>query len=363
MTSAAGPSAVDRPDPDPGPGPGPWSGPRSGSGRPPRRGGRPLAVLAGIGGQNLSLLGALALVLTVFGLLDDNYLGWSNLQVIAEAATITGLLAVVQTVVIICGGLDISVGSQAGLASVVSAMAFTSAGSNALAGTAAAVAVGVLVGTVNGLVIVRGRVNATIATLAGLAAYKGVAQLVSDGRAQGYVLGDPVFVFLGRGRIAGLPVMVWILILVALAVHVLLTYTDLGRNLYAIGGNDTAARLAGIAINRYLVAVYALIGAVAALAGILLTARTGSGQPVSGSEGLELKAITAAALGGCALKGGRGGIGGTLLAVALLGALENGLTVEGINSFWQNVAQGSLLVVAVVVQQSRTGDRPVGLPG
>ncbi|MFJ8434018.1 ABC transporter permease [Kitasatospora sp. NPDC094019] len=341
------------------------------TGTPPTaeaRGGRPqppsaaARVLASVGGQNLSLIGALVLVLALFGTLNDNFLSLTNMQVIAEAATITGLLAVVQTVVIIIGGLDISVGSQAGVASVVSAMAFTSAGSNPYLGIAAAVGVGVLVGVVNGLVIVHGRVNPTIATLAGLAAYKGLAQLLSDGRAQGYVLNDDVFVLLGRGRIAGLPVMVWILILTALAVHVLLKYTDIGRNIYAIGGNDTAARLAGININKYLIAVYALIGTVAALAGILLTARTGSGQPVSGSEGLELKAITAAALGGAALKGGKGGIGGTLLAVALLGCLENGLTVQGVNSFWQNVAQGTLLVLAVVVQQRRNGERPIGLP-
>ncbi|MHA4773592.1 ABC transporter permease [Streptomyces sp. MSC1_001] len=317
---------------------------------------------AGVGGQNVSLIGALAVVLVLFGSLNDNYLSLSNMQVIAEAATITGLLAIVQTVVIICGGLDISVGSQVGVASVVSAMVFTSTGSNAYLGMLAAIGVGVLVGVLNGLIIVYGRVNPTIATLAGLAAYKGLAQLLSDGRAQGYVLNNDFFVFLGRGKIAGLPVMVWILIVVAVAVHVMLKYTDIGRNLYAIGGNDTAARLAGININKYLVAVYALIGIVAAVAGILLTARTGSGQPVSGSEGLELKAITAAALGGCALKGGKGGVGGTLLAVALLGALENGLTVQGINTFWQNVAQGALLVVAVVIQQRRSGERAVGLP-
>lgn len=320
------------------------------------------ALLSSLGGQNLSLIGALVLVLALFGFLNDNYLSLSNIQVIGEAATITGLLAIVQTVVIICGGLDISVGSQAGLASVVSAMVFTSAGSNSYLGMAAAIGVGILVGVINGVAIVYGRVNPTIATLAGLAAYKGVAQLVSGGRAQGYVLNDPFFVFLGRGKIAGIPVMIWILVVVALAVHVLLKYTDIGRNIYAIGGNDTAARLAGININKYLVAVYALIGVVAAVAGILLTARTGSGQPVSGSEGLELKAITAAALGGCALKGGKGGIGGTLLAVALLGALENGLTVQGINTFWQNVAQGALLVAAVVIQQRRSGERAVGLP-
>ncbi|MFF4582464.1 ABC transporter permease [Streptomyces sp. NPDC001389] len=327
---------------------------------PPRKG---IPVLDAIGGQNLSLIGALVVVLAVFGILNPNYLSLTNMQVIAEAATITGLLAVVQTVVIICGGLDISVGSQAGVASVVSAMVFTSTGSGAVTGIAAAAGVGLLIGVLNGAVIVYGRVNPTIATLAGLAAYKGLAQLLSDGRAQGYVLNNTTFVFLGRGKIAGLPVMVWILVVVAVAVHVLLRHTDIGRNIYAIGGNDTAARLAGISINKYLVAVYGLIGVVAAVAGVLLTARTGSGQPTSGSEGLELKAITAAALGGCALKGGKGGVGGTLLAVALLGCLENGLTVQGINSFWQNVAQGALLVAAVVVQQRRSGERAVGLPG
>ncbi|QKW08845.1 ABC transporter permease [Streptomyces sp. NA04227] len=334
--------------------------PKGGAEEPRRSRGR--RALAGLDSQNISLVGALAVVLVLFGLLNDNYLSWSNMQVIAEAATITGLLAIVQTVVIICAGLDISVGSQVGVASVVSAMVFTSTGSNAFLGMAAAVGVGLLVGLVNGLVIVYGRVNPTIATLAGLAAYKGLAQLLSDGRAQGYVLNDDTFIFLGRGKIAGLPVMVWILIVVALAVHLLLKYTDIGRNLYAIGGNDTAARLAGIKINKYLICVYALIGVVAAIAGILLTARTGSGQPVSGSEGLELKAITAAALGGAALKGGKGGIGGTLLAVALLGCLENGLTVQGINTFWQNVAQGALLVAAVVIQQRRSGERAIGLP-
>ncbi|MEW9521227.1 ABC transporter permease [Streptomyces tubercidicus] len=329
---------------------------------PPRRAGRIRTVLGAIGAQNLSLSVALALMLLLFGSLNSDYLSWDNLQVIAEAVTIVGLLAVVETVVIICGGLDISVGSQVGLASVVSAMAFTAAGSNPLAGMAAAVAVGVVLGLLNGAVIIYGRVNAVIATLAGLAAYKGVAQLISDGRAQGYVLTDSVFVFLGRGKIAGLPVMVWLLILVAAAVHVLLRYTDIGRNIYAIGGNATAARLAGINLNKYLIGAYVLSGVVAALAGILLTARTGSGQPVSGSEGLELQAITAAALGGCALTGGKGTIPGTLLAVALLGALQNGLTVQGLNTFWQNVAQGLLLVAAVIIQQRRTGQRAVGLP-
>jgi ribose transport system permease protein len=342
--------------------------PRPGGGRDGGRGGGPpgsggaARAVAAIGAQNLGLLIALIAVMAVFGFLDPAYLQPSNIAVIGETVTVVGLLALVQTVVIICGALDISVGSQTGLASVVSAMAFTAAGGNPLLGAGAAVAVGIACGVVNGLIIVYGRVNAVIATLATLAAYKGVAQLISNGRAQGYVLDDDVFIFIARGTIAGLPVQVWILALVALAVHVLLKYTDIGRNIYAIGGNDTAARLAGIHINKYLLAVYALAGVVTAIAGIILTARTGSGQPTSGSEGLELQAITAAALGGCALTGGRGGVGGTLLAVILLGALQNGLNVVGVNAFWQNVAQGALLVVAVIIQQRRGGERAVGLP-
>jgi ribose transport system permease protein len=185
---------------------------------------------------------------------------------------------------------------------------------------------------------------------------------VSGGRAQGYTGGDDVFVFLARGSLAGVPALLWVLAAVVAGLHVLLQYTDVGRNIYAVGGNDVAARLAGISINRYVVSAYALSGAVAGIAGVLLTARTGSGQPVSGSEGLELESITAAALGGCALRGGKGSIPSTMLAVVLLGVLSNGMTVLGINSFWQNVAKGLLLTVAVIIQKRRSGERAVGLP-
>jgi ribose transport system permease protein len=130
-----------------------------------------------------------------------------------------------------------------------------------------------------------------------------------------------------------------------------------------MGGNPVASRLAGININRYVIGCYVLAAVVAAIAGILLTARTGSGQPTSGSQGLELQSITAAALGGVALQGGRGGIPGTILAVILLGVLQNGLTILNVNSFWQDIAQGVLLIVAVVIQQRRRGGpRAYGIP-
>ncbi|MEV4600842.1 ABC transporter permease [Amycolatopsis sp. NPDC049253] len=318
-------------------------------------------VLNGIGVQNSSLIITLVVLVVLLSTLNDNFFRTNNLLLIGSAITIMGLLSLVQTLVIILGALDISVGSMAGLASVISAMAFTSTGSS-IVGILAAVGTGILCGLVNGLIIIFGRVNPVVATLATLAAYKGIAQVVSDGKAQGYTGADDLFIFLAKGSVLGLPTLVWVFFIVAAVLHFLLKYTDIGRNVFAIGGNDTAARLAGININRYIIGVYALVGVVAAIAGVLITARTGSGQPTSGSEGLELQAVTGAALGGTMLKGGKGSIVSTVLAVFILGVLDNGMSGLGINQFWQNVAHGALLVVAVVLQQLRSGERRVGLP-
>jgi len=323
--------------------------------------GLPHTVLRNLGGvQNLILAGAILLLAALLAVLNPSFLLPSNLISIGTAVTISGLLAVVQTAVMIMGGIDLTVGSVAGLSSVVSAMVFTA--TNAYLGILVALLLGGLCGLVNAIIIVAGRVPPMIATLAGLTAFKGIAQLISDGRAQGYTGADPLFKALARGSLLGIPTLMWVLIVVAILLHVLLQYTKVGRNIYAVGGNDRAARLSGIDINRYIVAVFVASGVIAALAGILITARTGSGQPVSGSEGLEFQSITAAALGGVALRGGKGSIGGTILAVILLGILLNGMTLLGINPFWQNLAQGALLVIAVVVQQSRSGERRVGLP-
>ena len=314
-----------------------------------------------IGVQNLSLIIALIALCAVIGSQNSNFFLVSNIKTIGTTVSIVGILAVVQTVVMLLGGLDISVGSAAGLTSVASAMVFTSASSAAL-GILVGLIVGIGVGLLNGLVIVYGRVNAVIATLATYAALRGLANLISNGRAQGYTGTDSTFIFLAQGSVLGIPILIWVLIVVALLVHLMLRYTDIGRNIYAIGGNPTAARLAGINLNRYVIGCYILVGFVAAIAGVLLTARTGSGQPTSGSQGLELQSITAAALGGVALQGGKGGITGTVIAVLMLGVLQNGLTILNVNSFWQDIAQGALLVVAVVIQQRRGKLRAYGLP-
>ena len=326
---------------------------------PPRRAVR--RILDAIGVQNVSLLIALALLVAFIGGQNSNFFYSSNIATIGTTVAIVGILSVVQTVVMLLGGLDISVSSQAGLTSVVSAMVYM-ATQSAAAGIAAALLLGVGTGLLNGVIIIYGRVNAVIATLATLAAYRGLANLISNGRAQGYTGVDHVFVFLARGTIVGIPVLIWILVVVALLAQLVLHYTDVGRNIYAVGGNATAARLAGVPLNRYILGVYVLCGFVSALAGILLTARTGSGQPTSGSQGLELQSITAAALGGCSMQGGKGTIVGTIFAVVLLGVLQNGLIILDVNSFWQDIAQGALLVIAVVIQQRRAGSRGVGLP-
>lgn len=318
-------------------------------------------LIDAIGVQNLSLLAALGLLVAIIGSQNDNFFLIENIKVIGTTVAILGIVSVVQTLVMLLGGLDISVGSTAGLASVVSAMVFTSTGSAGV-GIVVALATGIAAGLFNAVVIIYGRVNAVIATLATFAGYRGLANLVSNGRAQGYTGVDSTFVFLGRGSIAGIPTLIWVLAVVALIAHLALRYTDMGRNIYAIGGNSTAARLSGVNLNRYIISVYVIVGLAAAVAGVLLTARTGSGQPVSGSQGLELQSITAAALGGCSLQGGRGTITGTILAVLMLGVLENGLTILNVNSFWQDVAQGALLVSAVIIQQRRRGVRAIGLP-
>lgn len=314
--------------------------------------------------QNLILLAVIVIIAAFVTSRQPAFLTWNNLSVAVTGTIILfGLVGLVELLVIIVGGLDISVGSIVGISSVSGALIWTHTGQNAGLAVLGALGVGLLCGLTNGLLIIYGRVNPFIATLATLAAFKGIGQVISDGGAIGSgFASNPVFIFLQRGTVAGLPTQLFILVLVALALTFLLRYTDVGRNVYAIGGNPTAARLAGVSINRYVLAVYLVVGFVAAIAGVILMARQGFGQQTGSVDGLELKAVTVAALGGASLRGGRGGVLGAVLAIVLLGFLENGMNVLNINTFWQNVAQGTLLVIAVIAQQRRRKDRAIGIP-
>lgn len=338
-----------------------------------------------IGADNLSLF--LALIVLVFLITvvsgwfglegGDKVFSWQNLMnSVAQAIVIVGLLAIGETVVIVGGGLDIAVGSIASVGSVVAASvlvgtgvagspAFVPAG-NVVVAVIAGIVAGMIAGAINGFIITVLRVNPIIATLGTLAAFAGIAFLLApEGKPIG-VLTQPEFTWLARGRLltglpvpplggsewTGIPVLSVVLVLVTIIFHVLMSYTDFGRAVYAIGGNDTAARLAGINLTRVRNMMYILSGAVAGLAGVLLTARTTSGNPVNG-VGLELQAITAVFLGGAATTGGKGTIVGTFLAVILVGVLNNGMNLLGFNTFVQRVALGLLLIAAVAVSQWR----------
>ena len=317
------------------------------------RGRTPLGrMINAIGTHNFSLLIALAILVAIFGSLrPDVFFLTRNIENIGQGIAILGVLATAQTIVIIAGGLDISVGAVVGLSTVSIALAVGWTGSAAL-GILFGMAVGGVAGLANGLIITVGGVNAVIATLGTMAAFRGVAFILSNG--QSISIFDPAFRFIGSGKVLGLQVTIAVLILVVATFFVLMRYTVAGRNIYAIGGNPVVARLAGLNIRAYQVGVYILSGAAAGLAGMLLAARTGSGQPISGSDGLELQAITAAVLGGCALTGGKGTIIGGLLGVLILGVLNNGMILTSVPTFYQMVARGVLLIGAVIIAEQQT---------
>ncbi|RVT85423.1 ABC transporter permease [Rhodobacteraceae bacterium CCMM004] len=304
-----------------------------------------------IGIHNLSLLVALVALLVIFGALrGDVFFSTRNLLNIGMGVAILGVLAISQTGVIVSGGLDISVGSIVGLTTVVTAMAIQATGLSG-AGIVAALVVGGLAGLANGVLITYGRINAVIVTLGTMAIFRGIAFILSNG--QSISIFQDSFRFIGTGRLLGLPIPIWILVAVAVGFYVFMHKSIVGRNYYAIGGNPIVARLSGLNIPRYRVGIYIVSGVMAGVAGVLLAARTGSGQPISGSDGLELEAITAAFLGGCAMQGGRGTVVGALLGVAIIGVLNNGMILTAVPTFYQMLAKGTLLILAVFLAEYR----------
>jgi L-arabinose transport system permease protein len=311
----------------------------------------PGSLLRGLGTHNVSLLIALACLVGIFGgLRPDVFFSARNIENIGQGIAILGVLATAQTIVIVSGGLDISVGAIVGLSTVCIALGVQMTGS-ATIGILFGFLIGACAGLINGLVVTVGRVNAVIATLGTMAAFRGVAFIMSDG--QSISIFHPLFRHLGSGRWLGLQITIEILIVVVAVFFVLMRYTIIGRNIYAIGGNPVVARLAGLNNTGYQIGVYILSGVAAGLGGLLLAARTGSGQPISGSDGLELQAITAAVLGGCALTGGKGTIVGGVLGVIILGVLNNGMILTSVPTFYQMVARGLLLILAVLVAEQQ----------
>ncbi|MCM3695702.1 ABC transporter permease [Microbacterium oleivorans] len=317
-------------------------------------------ILSGSVGRNLGLVLAL-LVLVVVGAATapDTFLGLSNIMVILRQASIVGVISIGMTLVIIAGGIDLSVGSVLGLASVVGALAAVqdlADQTHWIVMVVVALAVGVFAGLLNGIVIAYGNVVAFMATLAMLVGARGLAEILADRRTL-QVGGQREFITFMNLDILGVDMLIWIFLVVAVLGWVLLNRTTFGRRTVAIGGNREAARLAGIDVKRHVLYLYALSGLCAGIAGVMILGRTTAGTSVNGQL-YELDAIAAVVVGGTLLIGGRGTITGTVLGVLIFQTLTNVFIQNNLTSSVQAVAKGVIIVVAVLLQQRFA--RPAG---
>jgi ribose transport system permease protein len=293
-----------------------------------------------------SVLVILLGILGVLALLAPQFLTSSNLLTVALQTSIIALVAVGMTLTLITGGVDLSVGSVAALCGALAAGLAVRQQIGSYPAILIALAAGVALGAVNGALIVWGRLPPFVATLAMMAAARGLTLVYTEGRPIAGL--DQQFVFWGTGNVWGLPVPVIVMALVALAAYILLAQTTFGLHVYAVGGGEGLARLASVRTERVTLGVYMLSGLCAALTGVLLTARLWSAQPNSG-VGIELDALAAAVLGGTSLTGGIGGVGGTLAGAFIIGALANSLNLLEVPSFNQQVVKGLIFIVAVLL--------------
>ena len=299
--------------------------------------------------------GAIAVLLAAAlaaGAAFPNFLRAGNLSDITAAASFLGLVAIGQTLVVILGGFDLSVGSMVGLGTVLAAYA---APYGALAAVAAPVAAGILVGLINGLLIVRARMAPFIVTLAALLALKGLAVVLAG---ESLVIADPgLFGRIANGAWLGISNLVVILVAAFLLAALVLNRTPYGAAVFAIGGNEEAARMLGVRVERIKIATYCLSGGLAGLAGALLAAHLSSGLSSAGT-GYELQSIAAAVIGGVLLTGGVGTMLGALSGVLLLGLIDNVINQIGsLSAAYQGLASGAFLLLAVVAQSGLTRQR------
>jgi ribose transport system permease protein len=306
---------------------------------------------ASAAGRSIGLVIALILLVIVGAVTaGENFMNFDNFLVILRLASVIGVVAIGMTFVITAGGIDLSVGSVLGLASVVATLGAIQTAASGFwpLMVFVAIAVGVLAGLVNGLIIAYGKVVAFIATLAMLAAARGAAELISQRQTQ--VVNNQGFLDFFRGDLLGISWVVWIFILVSVGGWFLLNRTTFGRRTVAIGGNPVAARLAGVNVKRHTMYLYMLSGACAGIAATMLLSRTTAGTSTHGQL-YELDAIAAVVVGGTLLIGGRGTIGGTVLGGLLFATLTNVFTQNNLSTSVQLVAKGVIIVIAVMLQQ------------
>ncbi|MCW2599670.1 MAG: rbsC [Frankiales bacterium] len=295
----------------------------------------------------------LVALVVFFSVQAPNFAATTNFSNVARQVAVLALIATAETVVILTAGIDLSVGSVVALASVLTATGLRDG--NPLWGIAMALGAGLLVGLVNGLIIGFTAVTPFIVTLGMLSVVSGTALTITNGDPI-FQLPDSWFFKLGIGFAGPIPIPVVIAAAVFVVISVLLYRTRFGTHVYAVGGNEQAARLAGIGVARTKLKVYLLSGLCAALGGVILTARVRSGQPLLG-QGMELNAVAAVVIGGTSLFGGRGRLIGTIYGVLLVGIVSNGLDLLGISTFIQRIVIGAATIGAVLLTVLREGGR------
>ena len=309
-------------------------------------------LLSGAAGRNLGLVIALVAI-CAFGVITagERFASIDNLLTILRLAAVLGVISIGMTFVITGGGIDLSVGSVIGLASVwASTLATQTMAQNShwIVMVGCALLVGVGAGLVNGVLIAYGKVVAFIATLAMLVAARGLAEIIANRQTQ--VVKVQSFLDFFRDDFLGIPMLVWIFVVVAVVGWIVLNRTTFGRRTIAVGGNPEAARLAGIKVKRHTMYLYALCGLTAGIGGLMMLGRTTAGSSTNG-QFYELDAIAAVVVGGTLLIGGRGTIVGTVLGVLIFTTLTNVFTQNNLSISAQNIAKGVIIVVAVLLQQ------------
>lgn len=307
---------------------------------------------------------ALVLIIVIFALMSENYLTVTNVIVMTRHVAVNAILALGMLMVILHGGIDLSVGSTVGLSGVVAGALLQGLQISIFevvlypavwVVVICSLIIGTIVGFINGILVTRFKVAPFVATLGMLYVARGAALLIADGktypRLQGTPeLGNQGFNLIGLGQLIGVPMGVWIMLAFAAVAMVILTRTPFGRWLYAVGGNPRAAELSGVPVKRVTMWVYVFSGFAAAAVGLIIASELTAATPQTG-ETFELNAIAAVVIGGAALSGGRGTVRGTLIGAFVIGFLSDGLVIVGVSTFWQMVIKGMVIVAAVALDQ------------
>ncbi len=301
-------------------------------------------------GRFQSIIG-LVLFSVIISFMSDRFLTWSNMLNVFRQTSVNAIIAAGMTFVILTGGIDLSVGSTLAISGAVAAFMLAN-GYSAFVAVIAALFIGMAIGLLNGFIISKGKLQPFIVTLATMTVFRGATLVFTDGKpiSAGYEANADAFSNIGNGYLFGIPNPILIMALIFGVCYFILKHTTIGRYVYSTGGNEEATQLSGVSVHRVKLFVYGMSGLLAAMGGIVITSRLASAQPTAGT-GYELDAIAAVVLGGTSLAGGIGSVMGTVVGALIIGILNNALNLLNVTSYYQLLAKGLVILVAVLLDQ------------